>query len=88
MLDIYGVCLEAAQDALRIAKQIPNANLADQLERAGTSIPLNVSEGAYSKGGNRRSRYHIAMGSAGEAKAVFDIAERAVSFPPFGGHPG
>ena len=75
MLDIYGLCLEVAQDAIKAASQLPDAGLADQLRRAGTSVPLNVSEGAYSKGGNRRSRYHTAMGSAAEVRAIYEVAE-------------
>lgn len=41
--------------------------LGDQLERALISIPLNVAEGAYSRGKNRQARYHSALGSAREA---------------------
>jgi len=78
MLDIYGVCLDVAEDAMRTSRKIAahSAVLADQLERAGTSVVLNVSEGAYSKGGNRRSRYQTAMGSASEVRTIFELSER------------
>ena len=48
--------------------------LADQLERALISIPLNVAEGAYSRGRNRQARYQCAAASAREALACFETA--------------
>lgn len=52
MLSIYTVSQEVAQDALRVAREIKahDKNLADQLTRAATSVPLNISEGSYSRG--------------------------------------
>ena len=50
-------------------------NLADQLRRAVTSVPLNVSEGAYSQGRNCRARFFNALGSAGEVRACLDVSE-------------
>jgi four helix bundle protein len=52
-----------------------DSNLADQLRRAATSIPLNLHEGAYSHGGNTRARFHTALGSAAEVRACLDVAE-------------
>jgi four helix bundle protein len=40
-----------------------------------TSIPLNVAEGSYSQGRNRRARYYTALGSARETLACFEVAE-------------
>jgi four helix bundle protein len=39
-----------------------------------TSVPLNVAEGYYSRGGNRKARYHTALGSAREVLACFEVA--------------
>ena len=50
-------------------------NLADQLRRAATSIPLNINEGLYSRGGNRSARLNTAMASAKECEACLDAAE-------------
>ena len=50
-------------------------NLADQLRRAVTSVPLNVSEGSYSQGRNCRARFFNALGSAGEVRACLDVGE-------------
>jgi four helix bundle protein len=49
--------------------------LGDQLERALISVPLNVAEGAYSRGKNRQARYHSALGSAREVLACLETAE-------------
>ena len=50
-------------------------NLADQLRRAATSVPLNIYEGLYSRGGNRSARLSTAMASAKECEACLDTAE-------------
>ena len=76
-LEIYAVVLELVK---RLAPMLPvlrshSAALGDQLERALTSIPLNIAEGAYSRGKNRQARYHSALGSAREALACFETAE-------------
>lgn len=77
MLDIYPVSQQVAQDALRVAREIAqhDRDLAQQLSRAASSVPLNLSEGSYSKGGNRSARYHSAMGSAAEVRAILELAE-------------
>ena len=51
------------------------AGLADQLERALSSILLNIAEGAGKEAGSKdRARfYRIALGSAKEAAAALDI---------------
>ena len=51
-----------------------NRNLADQLDRASSSILLNTSEGAYSLKGNQRARYHSALGSAAETRSCLQLA--------------
>jgi four helix bundle protein len=77
MLDIYPVCQQVAQDAVKVAKLVAqhDRDLANQLSRAACSVPLNVAEGSYSRGGNRSARYHTAMGSAAEVRAVLELAE-------------
>ena len=76
-LKIYPVVLELVR---RVGPLLPvlrarSSVLGDQLERALVSIPLNVAEGAYSRGRNRQARYHSALGSAREALACFETAE-------------
>jgi len=51
-----------------------NRNLADQLDRASSSILLNTSEGAYSQKGHQKARYFSALGSASETRAYLKLA--------------
>ena len=48
--------------------------LADQLARAASSVALNVGEGNYSQGGNRRTRFFTAAGSANETRLALRVA--------------
>jgi four helix bundle protein len=76
-LEIYPVVLELVRrlsPELRILRS-RSAALGDQLERALISIPLNLAEGAYSRGRNRQVRYQTAMASAREALACLETAE-------------
>ncbi len=41
-----------------------DSDLARQLRRAASSVALNIAEGSYARGGNRRSLYSVALGSA------------------------
>jgi four helix bundle protein len=52
-----------------------SASLGDQLERALISVPLEIAEGAYSRGKNRQARYPSAAASAREALACLETAE-------------
>ena len=76
-LKLYPIVLELVR---RVAPYLSvlrarSAALGDQLERALISIPLNVAEGAYSRGKNRQARYQSAAASAREALACFETAE-------------
>lgn len=76
-LKIYPVVLELVR---RLAPRLPvlktrSASLADQFERALISIPLNVAEGAYSRGKNRQARFQSAAASAREALACWETAQ-------------
>jgi len=78
-LDVYRRAIEllalnaAVLDDL--SKTKGNGVLADQLKRAGFSIPLNIAEGAGKSTPADQSRHYvIARGSAMECGAVFDVA--------------
>jgi four helix bundle protein len=76
-LKIYPIVLELVR---RLSPYLPalrarRATLGDQLERALISIPLNLAEGAYSRGKNRHARYQSAAASAREALACLETAE-------------
>jgi len=54
-----------------IARQ--DQDLARQLRRASMSVPLNLSEGMYSRGKNRGARLTDAMASAKESIACLEV---------------
>jgi four helix bundle protein len=80
-LEVYQVALDFFDVADEVVEHLRSrggrANLADQLSRAALSIVNNVSEGAgkFSKGEKRRF-YGIAIGSATESAAMFDVCVR------------
>ena len=44
------------------------------MRRAMQSAALNTSEGMYSRGRNRKVRYHTALGSTREVLSVLEVA--------------
>ncbi len=76
-LRIYSVVIEVVRGLRPVIERIGrrDANLADQMRRALTSVPLNLHEGAYSQGGNARTRFHSALASTAEVQACLDVAE-------------
>jgi len=73
-LDVYGVALafHGLAGALALGRGL--SPLRDQLDRASTSIVLNIAEGAGRRGAADRARFFaIARGSATECAAILDI---------------
>jgi four helix bundle protein len=78
-LDVYRISVEFVVAANNIIEKLPkgNANLADQLHRASTSITLNIAEGAGELSRNEKIRfYRMARRSATECAGIFDICQR------------
>jgi four helix bundle protein len=76
-LRIYVIAIVMVRELRPVIERIErrDSNLADQLRRAAASVPLNLHEGAYSRGGNVKARFHTALGSAAEIRACLDVAE-------------
>ena len=78
-LKVYQLSIDLVVLSDKVIEQLPKgrAYLADQLQRAATSVPLNIAEGAgeYSKQEKCRF-YRMAKRSATECAAIFDICER------------
>jgi four helix bundle protein len=75
-LDVYRCAIDFLRIAFAIIAGLPrgHAPLADQLRRAGMSIPLNIAEGAGKVAAVDRAHFHaIARGSAMECGAVLDV---------------
>ena len=78
-LHVYNAAMELVVCIDLIAANFPRgrAYLTDQLQRAGTSVPLNIAEGAGEYSSNEKQRfYRMAKRSATECAAILDICKR------------
>jgi four helix bundle protein len=77
MLRIYSVCLVMVRDVRPYADRIArfDRDLARQLRRSSTAVPLNVAEASGSRGGRRRLSHEHALGEARETLANLEAAE-------------
>lgn len=75
-LKIYDETIQMCREMAAVVRQIEkrDGDLARQLRRAASSVALNCQEGAYSLKGHERARWHTAMGSAAEVRAILDVA--------------
>jgi len=83
-LDVYCCAIELVAEALKICKKLPKgySPLADQLQRAAFSVPLNIAEGVGKTKLADQARYHaIARGSAMECGAAIDVAALLIQEP-------
>jgi len=74
-LRVYELSLDFIRWATRLLEETPaRAAVKDQLDRASTSIPLNIAEGnAKWSIADRRKFLKIAMGSTMESAACLDV---------------
>ena len=78
-LDVYQVSIEVVALIDKIVEHLPRgrAYLADQLQRAGASITLNIAEGAGEFSKSEKIRfYRIAKRSATECAGILDVCKR------------
>ena len=77
MLRIYEDALWMVGQVYGVAKLVERGDgaLARQMRRASSSVALNISEGNYSRKGNRRARWHDAMGSANETRSALQVVD-------------
>jgi len=78
-LDVYRAAIEFVVLSDEILKELPRgrAYLVDQLQRAGSSIALNIAEGAGEYARYEKHRfYRMAKRSATECAAILDIAQK------------
>jgi four helix bundle protein len=82
--DVYQAALELVVLISDLVEQLPRgkAYLADQLQRAGTSVPLNIAEGAGEHAINEKARfYRMAKRSATECASILDVCKRLRLMP-------
>ena len=71
----YTVALEAAAATLALVRRVPTPfkSLADQVIRAASSVPANLTEGHGRFGRDRLNLWRIAYGSAREVDAFLRL---------------
>jgi len=77
--DVYRAALDLITVIHEVVQELPrgNAYLADQLQRAGTSVPLNIAEGAGEYSMSEKARfYRMARRSATECSSIFDVCRQ------------
>ena len=78
-LDAYQVAIDLVGLADDVVEHLPRGRryLADQLQRASLSVPLNIAEGAgeFSRKDKKRF-YRMALRSATECAAILDVCRR------------
>jgi four helix bundle protein len=75
-LDVYQAAIAFVVLIDEVVEHLPRgrAYLADQLLRAGTSVPLNIAEGAGEYSPNEKIRfYRMARRSATECASILDV---------------
>lgn len=75
-LDVYRLALELASQIRRLLPEIQrfDRDLATQLRKATTSVPLNISEALRRRGRDRGHLLSVALGSAAEVQAILDVS--------------
>jgi four helix bundle protein len=73
----YGVSVDFIRSLRPVVESlaVKDKGLADQLQRAATSVCLNLAEGSRRTKGDQRRFYSYASGSAMEARAALEAAE-------------
>jgi four helix bundle protein len=77
--DVYRAALEFIIVVKDVVEGLPRGNgyLVDQLQRAGTSIPLNIAEGAGEHALDEKARfYRMAKRSATECASILDVCKQ------------
>src|SRR5262245_42195683 len=77
MLVAYDVALDLIRSLRPVVAQLRkySADAADQVERAASSIVLNLAEGGRRHGRDPRRFFDMAHGSAGEIRGALDLAD-------------
>jgi four helix bundle protein len=77
MLIAYDVALDLVRALRPVVAQLRthSPEIADQVERAASSVVLNLSEGARRNGRDPKRFFDMAHGSAAEIRGALDVAD-------------
>ena len=75
-LIVHQVALEMVTEIKPLIDRIARHDrpLSQQMKKSASSVPLNIGEGAYSRGGNAMARFEDAAGSASETRSALKVA--------------
>ena len=73
---VYRVAIEMVKSVCRLSRKVQqhDPDLARQMRKACTSVPLNMAEGWHGHAGNRRVRFDTAMTEARETLAAIEVS--------------
>ncbi len=78
-LDVYQLSLDYVKEIYKLSKQLPDCeryNLSNQIERAATSITLNIAEGSTGQSDPEQNRFlGLALRSYLETIACLDLIQ-------------
>jgi len=84
-LEVYQLALEYVDAVYNLSRQLPESerfNLRSQVERAATSIVLNIAEGSTSQSDAEQARFlGLAVRSLLETVACWDLVARRAYIP-------
>ena len=84
-LDVYQLALDYVDAVYNLSRRLPESerfNLRAQLERAATSVVLNIAEGSTSQSDAEQARFlGMAIRSLLETVACWDLVERRAYVP-------
>ena len=75
-MKIYLVALAMVTSVAALSRKVQrhDPDLARQMRRSSTSVPLNMAEGWHAVGGIRTARFNTAIGEARETTTALEIA--------------
>ena len=75
-MKIYLVALAMVKSVHALSRKVQrhDPDLARQMRRASSSVPLNMAEGWHANGGNRIARFNTAMTEARETTSCLDVS--------------
>jgi len=75
-MKIYRVAILMVRSVYALAKKVQqhDSDLARQMRKASSSVPLNMAEGWHGRAGNRIARFENAMCSARETVSCLEVS--------------
>jgi len=75
-MKIYAIAIAMVKSVCALSRKVQryDPDLARQMRRACTSVPLNMAEGWHAVAGNRNARFNTAISEARETVSCLDVS--------------